>query len=155
MNAPFLISVLTVAWIFCALALADPGFLRAETLIDLDVGELPVSSSGAVMTAPLAAAVEMSTPAAVPERPLNEWTPEDQGDEPLDHSITKLIRRSIMADDSMSLSAQNVKIITMNGQVVLRGAVPSRREKEEIARKAEKIAGNGHVQNLLEVTGLD
>jgi osmotically-inducible protein OsmY len=49
--------------------------------------------------------------------------------------------------------AHNVKIVTANGNVTLRGPVNSEAEKVAIARKAKAIAGAGNVDNQLEVKG--
>ena len=56
-----------------------------------------------------------------------------------------------MGDDSLSLNAQNVKIVTSNGNVTLRGPVKTEREKESIEAKAKQVAGVHRVTNLLEV----
>ena len=56
-----------------------------------------------------------------------------------------------MGDDSLSVNAQNVKIVTSNGNVTLRGPVKTEREKEAIEAKAKQVAGVHRVTNLLEV----
>jgi len=49
------------------------------------------------------------------------------------------------------VTAQNVKIITLDGVVTLRGPVKSQEEKQRIASAAEKVAGRGKVQDYLEI----
>ena len=49
------------------------------------------------------------------------------------------------------MTAHNVKIITVNGVVTLRGPVKSEEERKKIAAMAEQVAGAGKVQNHLEV----
>lgn|SRR6266850_3339007 len=61
------------------------------------------------------------------------------------------IRRAVTADDSLSTNAKNVKIITNNGTVTLRGPVKSEKEKAEIEAKAKQVAGVKRVDNQLEV----
>jgi sporulation protein YlmC with PRC-barrel domain len=78
-------------------------------------------------------------------------TPTSQSESRADLQTTQNIRRSIMKDDSLSTTAKNVKIITANGKVVLRGPVRSEQEKAEISRLAEQVAGAGNVENDLEV----
>jgi osmotically-inducible protein OsmY len=56
-----------------------------------------------------------------------------------------------MRDDGLTLTAKNVKIITINGRVTLRGPVKHAGEKAAIEKKAEEIAGNGKVDNQLVV----
>ncbi len=46
-----------------------------------------------------------------------------------------------MADKSLSTYAHNVKIITQDGQVTLKGPVHSEEEKTAIASKAAEAAG--------------
>ena len=55
-----------------------------------------------------------------------------------------------MADDRLSTTAQNIKIITTNGKVTLRGPVATAKEKMVIGKKAQKIA-KSRVDNQLEV----
>jgi osmotically-inducible protein OsmY len=80
-------------------------------------------------------------------------TPGDQSESEADRTLTQQIRRSVVADDSLSTTAKNVKIITVDGMVTLRGPVNSPREKEVIAAKAVEIAGAAKVDNQLEVAG--
>jgi osmotically-inducible protein OsmY len=49
------------------------------------------------------------------------------------------------------MTARNVKIITTNGMVTLRGPVNSNAEKTEIGMAAQNIAGQNAVDNQLEV----
>jgi hyperosmotically inducible periplasmic protein len=78
-------------------------------------------------------------------------TPMDQSNDPVDLELTKKIRGELVADDSLSLKAHNVKIISIDGIVTLRGPVENQAEKERIASLAEKAAGSGKVRNHLEV----
>jgi hyperosmotically inducible periplasmic protein len=78
-------------------------------------------------------------------------TPMDQSNDPGDLELTKKIRSELVADDSLSLKAHNVKIISIDGIVTLRGPVENENEKERIASLAEKAAGSGKVRNHLEV----
>ena len=78
-------------------------------------------------------------------------TPGDQGDSSADVDTTRKIRQAVVADDALSLTAQNVKIITLDGVVTLRGPVKSQEEKQRIASAAEKVAGRGKVQDYLEI----
>jgi hyperosmotically inducible protein len=78
-------------------------------------------------------------------------TPLDQSNSPEDMRVTADIRRAIMKDKSLSVSAHNIKIITAGAQVTLRGPVNTPEEKEKIARLARSVAGNAKVENQLEV----
>ena len=75
----------------------------------------------------------------------------DQSNSPEDIKITAAIRRAIVADKSLTMTAKNVKIITADGKVTLRGPVKTDAEKMEIAKLATKEAGQATVDNQLEV----
>lgn len=68
-----------------------------------------------------------------------------------DQSITKQIRASIMKDKALSTYAHNVKIVTQDGKVTLKGPVRSEEEKSSIAEKATAIAGGSNVTNEITV----
>ena len=68
-----------------------------------------------------------------------------------DRNITKEIRSSIMKDKSLSTYAHNIKIITQDGKVTLKGPVRSEEEKSSIESKAVAIAGANNVTDQLEV----
>ncbi len=75
----------------------------------------------------------------------------DQSNRKSDLAITQAIRKAVVADKALSTNAHNVKIITANGVVTLRGPVNSAEEKETIAAKAQKVAGVKNVDNKLEI----
>jgi len=56
-----------------------------------------------------------------------------------------------VADKSLSTTAKNVKIITINGVVTLRGPVKSPQEKGSIEATAQRLAGTTNVDNQLEI----
>jgi len=68
-----------------------------------------------------------------------------------DRKITQEIRKSVMADKSLSTYAHNVKIVTQNGTVTLKGPVRSEDEKKAIVAKATEVAGAGKVTDELTV----
>jgi hyperosmotically inducible protein len=78
-------------------------------------------------------------------------TPVDQAENGPDLQISQDIRKAIVADDSLSLDAHNVKVITAAGIVTLRGPVKSEQEKTAIEAKAKQVAGVTRVDNFLEV----
>ena len=89
----------------------------------------------------------------VRDRDDQNKTTADQSENEADRTITQNIRRAVTADDSLSTNAKNVKIITNNGTVTLRGPVKSEKEKAEIEAKAKQVAGVKGVDNQLEVAG--
>jgi hyperosmotically inducible periplasmic protein len=78
-------------------------------------------------------------------------TADQQKDNESDRTITQRIRKSIMAEKSFSTDAHNVKIITQDGKVTLRGPVRSDDEKKQVQAKAAAVVGEGNVICLIEV----
>ena len=78
-------------------------------------------------------------------------TASDQAGNEADRKITQQIRQAVVKDDKLSTSAHNVKIITQDGKVTLRGSVKSDSEKQQIAEKAKQVSGVKNVENLLTV----
>jgi osmotically-inducible protein OsmY len=87
----------------------------------------------------------------VRDRDAMAKTPMDQGESEADRTITQRIRQAIVADDSLSTNAKNIKIITNNGVITLRGPVNTAKEKDDISKKVQAIAGNNRVENQIEV----
>ncbi len=78
-------------------------------------------------------------------------TPLDQGDSKADTETTAQIRKAILDVEGLSLNAKNVKVITKDGLVTLRGPVKSAEEKRQIGEIATRIAGDDKTDNQLEV----
>ena len=103
------------------------------------------------------AAIAQDTPAAdntkknQRDRSGETKTSGDQSNSSQDVKITAAIRRAVVRDHSLSMTAKNVKIITANGMVTLRGPVKSDTEKAKIVELAQSAAGNAKIDNQLEV----
>jgi hyperosmotically inducible protein len=78
-------------------------------------------------------------------------TAQQQNMNPADRDITKQIRSSIYKDKSLSTYAHNIKIITQDGKVTLKGPVRTADEKAAIEAKAVAVAGADNVTNHLKV----
>jgi len=78
-------------------------------------------------------------------------TPMDQGESEADRTITQNIRKAVVDHDTLSTNAKNVKIITQNGVVTLRGPVKNPEEKAAIASVAQKTGGVKRVDNQIEI----
>lgn len=87
----------------------------------------------------------------VRDRDAKTLTPLDQGNSEADVKATAEIRKQIMAAPNVSINAQNVKIITRDGKVTLRGPVNSAEEKTLIGEIATRIVKEQNVDNQLEV----
>lgn len=69
-------------------------------------------------------------------------TADQQKENKQDRELTKKIRKAVNDDSSLTTAAKQVKVVTVNGQVTLRGAVRSESEKDAIAAKAAAVAGD-------------
>lgn len=109
------------------------------------------------LAVPLASAQDASQPAPdntkvnERDRSKTEPTADQQKESPSDREMARDIRQSIVQDKSLSTYAHNIKVISQNGMVTLKGPVRSEEEKSAIEAKAEKIAGKDKVTSQLEV----
>ena len=87
----------------------------------------------------------------VRDRDESARTPTDQGGSEADRNITAQIRKDIVGNDSLSTNAHNVKIITTDGVVTLRGPVKTTQEKAAVAAAAQRAPGVKRVDNQLEI----
>jgi hyperosmotically inducible protein len=76
----------------------------------------------------------------------------DQSNSSADLKITQAIRQALMKDGELSMTAKNIKVITANGQVTLRGPVKTAQEKAKIDQIAKSAAGGAQIEDQLEVT---
>jgi len=87
------------------------------------------------------------------DRDADVKTPIDQKENQKDVSTTAEIRNLVLATKDMSVDGRNVKIITADGKVTLRGPVASDDERKAIDKIARGVAGDDNVDNQIEVTG--
>lgn len=85
------------------------------------------------------------------DRAATEPTADQQKNNRSDLELTRLIRRAVVTDKSLSIYAHNIKIIAQNGTVTLKGPVRTEEEKQLIEKKAVEIAGAAQLRNELEV----
>ncbi len=85
------------------------------------------------------------------DRKASAVTPGDQGENDVDLAITQKIRQGVMKDDSLSMTAKNVKIITSGSVVTLRGPVKSDKERADIAAIAQRTEGVKRIDNQIEI----
>ena len=78
-------------------------------------------------------------------------TADQQKMNPADRDLTKKIRMALHDDQSLSMYAHNIKIISQDGKVTLKGPVRSDDEKSAVEAKATEVAGQGNVTNSLTV----
>jgi hyperosmotically inducible protein len=98
---------------------------------------LPIASFAQDQTSPPAPATQDNSA----KNKVHSHTADQQSEATSDRMLTKKIRQSLIADDSLSTYGHNVKIITKNGMVTLKGPVHTEEEKSTIASKAAEVAG--------------
>ena len=79
----------------------------------------------------------------------------DQSNSSADLKTTQAIRQALMKDGGLSMTAKNIKVITANGHVTLRGPVKTAQEKTKIDQLAKSAAGGAQIDNQLDVKGPD
>lgn len=84
------------------------------------------------------------------EMPKDAVSPTDQGNSEKDIQITTDIRTSLMGTD-LSFNAKNIKIITRDEKVLLKGVVESDAEHQAILKIAKNHANSGKITDELEV----
>lgn len=75
----------------------------------------------------------------------------DQSNSSADLKTTQAIRQALMKDGELSMTAKNIKIVTANGQVTLRGPVKTVQEKSKIDQLARSAANGAKIENQLDV----
>jgi hyperosmotically inducible periplasmic protein len=79
-------------------------------------------------------------------------TPMDQSNKQPDLRTEAEVRKAIVNDKSLSMLAHNVKIMTADGVVTLRGPVKSAEEKQRIGDLAKHVQGVSSVKNELDTS---
>jgi len=85
------------------------------------------------------------------ERVEGEKTPVNQNENKADLEITRKIRATIVDDKSLSTYAHNIKIMTQDGVVTMKGPVRTVDEKAAVEAVANEVAGKGNVKSQIEV----
>lgn len=75
----------------------------------------------------------------------------DQSNNSADLKITQAIRQALMKDGELSTTAKNIKVITANGQVTLRGPVNNAQEKAKVDQIARSAGGGAKIVDELEL----
>jgi osmotically-inducible protein OsmY len=84
---------------------------------------------------------------------VSALTPIDQGESEADRTITQRARQRVVEQEGLSVNGKNVKIITQDGVVTLRGPVNSQQEKLSIVQMVSGVEGVRRVNDQLDVTG--
>jgi hyperosmotically inducible periplasmic protein len=131
----------------------NPLKINAKSL--LLSGSMILASMLAISPSAMAQDQTTPAPATAPDNTAKNkhhtTTADQQTNAAGDRDLTAQIRKSIIADKSLSTYAHNVKIITVNGMVTLKGPVKSDEEKKTIAELAVNVAGADKVKNNITV----
>lgn len=99
--------------------------------------------------------VQIMAHAQAPDNTANnkqhDVTADQQSNTQADLAITQKIRKALIADKSLSTYAHNVKIITVNGVVTLKGPVKTEDEKQKVGSKAGEVVDLSKIDNQLTV----
>ena len=125
--------------------------VAATTAQPDDSGAHPVSDASTADNATSSSPDADNTARNERHRTGRTLTPVDQSSEPKDLAITRRIREALMADDTLGTDAKNVKVITINGQVTLRGPVANADEHAKVVAIAAGIALPTEVHDELEM----
>jgi hyperosmotically inducible periplasmic protein len=118
----------------------------------LPLGSLVFCAS--LVAGPLSQYQDPQQPAADNTKTNKDQTPPTADQQKMnssDRAITQKIRKSIHQDTSLSTYAHNIKVITQDGKVTLRGPVRSEDEKSNVQAKAVAVVGEENVTNQLEI----
>jgi hyperosmotically inducible protein len=85
------------------------------------------------------------------DREASQRTADQAKNNMSDRQIMQKIRKSVMADKSISTYGHNAKIISEHGKVTLKGPVHTEEERRNIEAKATEVAGAGNVDNQISV----
>ena len=126
-----------------ALVLSSPGYAS---------GPEPTNSDAAADRAKVSEAKPADNSVHnAPDVAGNDLTPLDQSHAAADVEITRSIRKTLVDDDSLGTNAQNVKVITVDGVVTLRGPVANADEQARVVAIAKEAAGPDRVLSELQV----
>lgn len=127
---------------------------KPGTTSSLTTSTAPLSIVSARVEAPPAPS-EVKTPdnptTSVGKGHGSTLTPTEQGNSSAEKRISTDVRHAIEGDDSLTFTAQNVKITTIGTKVTLRGPVKTAQEKTAIEALTKRTAGVTSVDNQLAV----
>jgi hyperosmotically inducible periplasmic protein len=121
------------------------GLLGASVLFNVSLVAAPIPQSGQQETAPDHTKMNKG------DADRDAITADQQKMNPADRDTTKQIRAAILKDKSLSTYAHNVKIITQDGKVTLKGPVRSEDERSNVEAKAVGVVGAANVTNQLTI----
>ena len=146
----FYSTVLLTPVLCLVIAPGEGGAIMAGTYGTAPTAPLGLGSDPAVLRIKDAPPAADDTGRNDRDRDGQTMTPLDQSNDPDDLKVTREIRKALVADDALSTTAKNIKIITVHGKVILRGPVATAQEKTKIAKTAQQFTKQ-RIENQLEV----
>jgi hyperosmotically inducible protein len=138
------------------MAIALTGCVESTDERPLPMGDSP--KAGSATTAPSSTTMSGSEAPRPDNTAVNQRdrdsaakTPIDQDENSEDIQFTADIRKQILSTEGMSVNARNVKIITSQGKVTLRGPVSDDAEKAKVEKIAGDVVGAENVTSELEI----
>ena len=126
-------------------------FLRFNLVASAAIALLCLPGSPSAVPAFAQAGTAQTAPDNSNQNKNHAETADNQTNAKSDRATTQKIRKAIMADKSLSTYAHNVKIITTDGAVTLKGPVQSEDEKQKVATEAASVVSPDKVTNELTV----
>jgi len=134
----------TIAWIDAEAVRQKPVFLK-DLMRTLQIGMLTL------LSATLGFSQADNTKQNKRDGGGKGLTSEEQMENKSDLEITRKIRKAITDDKTLSTYGKNVKVISRNGKVTLKGPVNTEEEKSKIEALAKSAAGADNVTNQIEI----
>jgi hyperosmotically inducible protein len=126
-------------------------FLRFTTVASAAIALLCLPGGYSAVHAYAQTGAAQTAPDNTNQNKNHAETADNQANGKADRVTTQKIRKAIMADKSLSTYAHNVKIITVDGAVTLKGPVQSEDEKQKIASEAADVVSADKITNELTV----
>ena len=115
------------------------------------LGTIRSFALGCCVALPLTLAASPQKADNTRENKNNQPTADQQKETKTDRELAAKIRKSVVADKSLSTYAHNVKIIVQNGEVTLKGPVRSERESQAVQAKAQEVTPSSTIHNEMTV----
>ena len=126
-------------------------FINSQRLF-LAVGSLALGASLMAMPVPRNQYPQQTAPDNTKKnKDQPNPTADQQKVNPTDRAITQKIRKAVHDDNSLSTYAHNIKIITQDGKVTLKGPVRTEKEKADVEAKAAAVAGATNVTSEIAI----
>lgn len=125
--------------------------LLAPLLLSCTIGTAALAAGQASAPQDNAAKVD-NTRVNARDRDGAASTPQKQTNAKADRELLAAVRKSVVNDKSLSVSAHNVKMLVADGAVTLRGPVASADEKSKVETLVKQVGGVSSVDNQLDIT---